>query len=58
MKEQDRDLLMRFDAITKKLRDSGIDLSGVNITTNLSHNTSYITKRIMAEMEENNKISG
>lgn len=58
MKEQDRDLLMRFDAITRKLRDSGIDLSGIKITTNLSHNTSYITKRILAEMEANNKING
>ena len=45
---QDRDLAIKFDSITRKLRESGIDLSEIKITTNEdARRNSYITKRIM-----------
>ena len=50
MKEQDRDLLIKFDAITRKLRESGKDLSKIYITMESGKTTSYVTKRILEEM--------
>lgn len=48
---QDKDLAIRFDSITRKLRESGKDLSRIRITTNEgAKNNSYITKRIMEEL--------
>lgn len=49
---QDRDLAIQFDAICRKLRESGKDLSRIPITTNENaKQTSYITKRIMMDLE-------
>ena len=48
---QDKDLAIRFDSITRKLRESGKDLSRIRITTNEgAKNNSYITRRIMEEL--------
>ena len=48
---QDKDLAIRFDSITRKLRESGKDLSRIVITTNEgAKNNSYITRRILAEL--------
>lgn len=48
---QDKDLAIRFDSITRKLRESGKDLSKIVITTNEgAKNSSYITRRIMEEL--------
>lgn len=49
---QDKDLAIKFDAICRKLRESGKDLSRIPITTNESaKQTSYITKRILEELK-------
>lgn len=49
--KQDKDLAIRFDSITRKLRESGKDLSRIRITTNEgAKNNSYITRRIMEEL--------
>lgn len=49
---QDRDLAIKFDSITRKLRESGIDLSEIKITTNEdARNNSYITKRILEDLK-------
>ena len=45
---QDRDLAIKFDAICRKLRESGKDLSHIRITTHEdAKNNSYITRRIL-----------
>ena len=49
---QDKDLAIKFDLITRKLRESGKDLSRIKITTNEdAKNNSYITRRIMQDLE-------
>jgi len=49
---QDRDLAIKFDLITRKLRESGKDLSKIVITTNEgAKNSSYITRRIMQDLK-------
>lgn len=48
---QDKDLAIKFDAICRKLRESGKDLSRIRITTNEgAKNSSYITRRILEEL--------
>lgn len=50
--KQDKDLAIRFDSITRKLRESGKDLSRIRITTNEgAKNSSYITRRIMQDLK-------
>lgn len=51
MKEQDRDLLMRFDAICRKLRKSGADLSKIKIVMRSGSTNSYITKQILEALQ-------
>ena len=51
MKEQDRDLLMRFDAITRKLRESNVDLSKIKISLESGNTSSYITKRLINDLK-------
>ena len=51
MKEQDRDLLMRFDAIARKLRNSGKDLGKIKIVMEHGSKGSYVTRRIMEELQ-------
>ena len=49
---QDRDLAIRFEMITRKLRESGADLSKIPITTNENaKNNSYITRRILRDLK-------
>ena len=49
---QDKDLAIKFDLITRKLRESGKDLSRIRITTSEdAKNNSYITRRIMQDLE-------
>lgn len=51
-REQNRDLAIKFDAITRKLKESGADLSRIKIATNDgAKRTSYITRRIMEEIK-------
>lgn len=50
--KQDKDLAIRFDSITRKLRESGKDLSKIVITTSEgAKNSSYITRRIMQDLK-------
>ena len=51
MRGQDLDLLIRFDVICRKLRESGKDLSKIKIVMAEGHNGSYVTKRIMEELK-------
>ena len=51
--KKDRDIAIKFDSITRKLRESGIDLSEIKISTNEgARRNSYITRRIMEEMRK------
>ena len=52
VKEQDRDLLMRFDAICRKLRRSGADLSKIKIVMEHGAKGTYITKRILEDLQD------
>ena len=48
---QDRDLAIKYDAICRKLKESGADLSRIKIATNDgAKRTSYITRRIIDEI--------
>lgn len=48
---QDKDIAIKFDLITRKLRESGKDLSRIRITTNEgAKSNSYITRRIMQDL--------
>ena len=48
---QDKDIAIKFDLITRKLRESGKDLSRIRITTSeCAKNNSYITGRIMQDL--------
>lgn len=52
MKEQQNaDLCIQFDSITRKLRESGADLGRIKIAMERNASPSYITRRIMAELE-------
>lgn len=50
---QDKDLAIKFDAICRKLRESGIDLSRIPIVLEKDAQASYITKRIMEGLKGN-----
>ena len=45
------DLLIKFEAIRRKLLRSGADLSKIKITMEKNSVPSYVTKRIMKELE-------
>lgn len=47
------DLLIKFEAIRRKLLRSGADLSKIRIAIDKNSAPSYVTKRIMKEMERN-----
>ena len=51
MRGQDLDLLIKFDVICRKLRESGKDLSKIKIVMAEGHKGSYVTKRIMEELK-------
>lgn len=52
MKEkQNADLCIQFDAITRKLKQTGADLGKIKIAMERNASPSYITRRIMAELE-------
>lgn len=52
MKEkQNADLCIQFDSITRKLRESGANLGRIKIAMERNAAPSYITRRIMAELE-------
>lgn len=52
MKEQQNaDLCIQFDMITRKLRESGADLGRIKIAMERNASPSYITRRIMADLE-------
>lgn len=48
---QDNDLAIQFDAICRKLRESGKDLSKIQIVLEHGAVTTYITKRIMDDLK-------
>ena len=48
----DKDLVIRFDSITRKLKESGADLSRIRIAMERNSVPSYITKRIMEDIKE------
>ena len=48
---QDRDLAIKFDYVTRKLRESGKDLSKIPIVMENGSKASYVTKRILMELE-------
>lgn len=47
------DLLIKFEAIRRKLLRSGADLSKIRITIEKNGAPSYVTKRIWKELERN-----
>lgn len=47
---QDRDLAIKFDSICRKLRESGADLSNIKIVMEKGTQATYITKRILEEL--------
>ena len=49
---QDADLAIKFDAIRRKLKESGADLSRIKIALKDERTNSYITRRIMEELKE------
>lgn len=53
---QDRDLAIKFDSITRRLRNSGYDLSAIRLSMREVHTSSYINKRISKELENNTCI--
>ena len=49
---QDMDLAIKFDSIRRKLLSSGADLSRIRIALKDERTKSYITRRIMEELKE------
>ena len=49
--KQDKDLAIKFDAICRKLRESGADLSRIKIVMERGSTASYVTKRILMDLE-------
>ena len=49
--KQNQDLAIKFDVITRKLKESGADLSRIPIVMEKGSNPTYITKRIMEELK-------
>lgn len=55
--KKDRDIAIKFDSITRKLRESGIDLSEIKISTNEdARRNSYITKRILEDLKNGYQV--
>ena len=50
----DNYMLSRFDTVCKKLRESEYDLSKIKIVMEKGHKGTYLTKRIIEEMNEEN----
>ena len=48
---RDKDLAIKFDLITRKLRESGKDLSRIKITMTEGTKPSYITRRILEDLK-------
>lgn len=48
---QDKDLAIKFDAICRKLRESGVDLSRIPIVLERNSQPSYITRRIIQDLK-------
>lgn len=49
--KQDRDLAIQWDMVCRKLKGTGADLSRIRIAMERNASPSYITRRIMAELE-------
>ena len=49
-REQNRDLAIKYDAICRKLKESGADLSRIRLTMADGAKPSYITMRIIDEI--------
>ena len=49
--KQDRDLAIQWDMVCRKLKGTGADLSRIRIAMERNAAPSYITKRIMLELE-------
>lgn len=47
---QNSDLIVQFDMVRRKLKESGIDLSRIKIAMEHGSKPSYITERIMRDM--------
>lgn len=45
-------MLDRFEAVCKKLKNSGYDLSKIKIVMEKGHSGTYTTKRIMEELKK------
>ena len=54
MRGQDIDLLIKFEAICRKLRNSGADLSKIKLVMENGHKGSYVTRRILEELKGEN----
>lgn len=52
MRDQDIDLLIKFDVITRKLRESNYDLSKIKIVSKGGSTSSYIYRKILQELEK------
>jgi len=49
--KQDRDLAIQWDMVCRKLKGTGADLGRIKIAMERNAAPSYITRRIMAELE-------
>ena len=50
--KQDRDLAIKFEMITRKLRESGRDLSKIPLVIEKDSQPTYLTRRIMSDLED------
>ena len=48
---QNRDLIVQFDMVRRKLQESGKDLSRIPIVMDHDAKPSYITQRIISDLE-------
>ena len=48
---QNRDIIVQFDMVRRKLKETGADLSKIKLTMSDGAKPSYITKRILSELE-------
>ena len=48
--KQDRDLAIKFEMITRKLRESGRDLSKIPLVIEKDSQPTYLTRRIMRDL--------
>ena len=52
---QDRDIAIKWDMVCRKLKGTGADLSKIKIAMERNATPSYITKRIISELEGDQK---